>query len=84
MALIVQKYGGSSVANPDRIKNVARRVIKAKKAGDKSQISKEERPIMLCKIMPICPSCKKPCRVQVHFQEDAEKARMCGQCKQTF
>ncbi len=26
MSLIVQKFGGSSVANPDRIKNVARRV----------------------------------------------------------
>jgi aspartate kinase len=28
MALIVQKYGGTSVANPDRIKNVAARVAK--------------------------------------------------------
>jgi len=26
MALIVQKYGGSSVADADKIKNVARRV----------------------------------------------------------
>lgn len=34
MAIIVQKYGGSSVANADRIKNVARRVIKSKKAGN--------------------------------------------------
>jgi aspartate kinase len=33
MAVIVQKYGGSSVANPERIKAVARRVIEAKKAG---------------------------------------------------
>lgn len=34
MSLIVQKYGGSSVANAERIKNVARRVIKTKKAGN--------------------------------------------------
>lgn len=34
MALIVQKYGGSSVANAERIKNVAKRVIKTKKAGN--------------------------------------------------
>jgi len=33
MSLIVQKYGGSSVANAERIRNVARRVIKTKKAG---------------------------------------------------
>lgn len=31
--LIVQKYGGSSVANPDRIKNVAKRVVRYKKEG---------------------------------------------------
>ncbi|HXV18905.1 MAG TPA: aspartate kinase, partial [Candidatus Omnitrophota bacterium] len=33
MSLIVQKYGGSSVANPDRIKNVARRVARYKRSG---------------------------------------------------
>ena len=31
MSLIVQKYGGSSVANPDRIKKVAERVARYKK-----------------------------------------------------
>ncbi|WP_410497410.1 aspartate kinase [Chitinibacter sp. S2-10] len=30
MALIVQKYGGTSVGSPDRIKNVARRIAKFK------------------------------------------------------
>ncbi len=33
MALIVQKYGGTSVGSPDRIKNVARRVAKFKERG---------------------------------------------------
>ncbi|MEE8472577.1 MAG: aspartate kinase [Dehalococcoidia bacterium] len=33
MALIVQKYGGSSVADAQKIKNVARRVAKTKDAG---------------------------------------------------
>ncbi len=32
-SLIVQKYGGTSVANPERIKNVAKRVVKYKKKG---------------------------------------------------
>jgi aspartate kinase len=35
MALIVQKYGGTSVANPERIKNVAARVAKYHANGDK-------------------------------------------------
>ncbi len=34
MALIVQKYGGSSVADAERIKNVARRVARRKDEGD--------------------------------------------------
>lgn len=34
MALIVQKYGGSSVANPERIQHVAARVVAQKKRGD--------------------------------------------------
>lgn len=34
MALIVQKYGGTSVGNPDRIKNVAARVAKYHAKGD--------------------------------------------------
>ena len=33
MGLIVQKYGGTSVANVDRIQNVARRVVKTAHAG---------------------------------------------------
>ena len=35
MALIVQKYGGTSVGNTDRIKNVAARVAKYHAKGDK-------------------------------------------------
>ncbi|MCR6492440.1 aspartate kinase [Cellulomonas sp. P24] len=34
MALIVQKYGGSSVANAESIKRVAKRITEAKRAGD--------------------------------------------------
>lgn len=34
MALIVQKYGGTSVGNPERILNVARRAIATQEAGN--------------------------------------------------
>ena len=34
MALVVQKYGGTSVGTADRIKNVARRVAEYRKKGD--------------------------------------------------
>jgi aspartate kinase len=35
VAIIVQKYGGSSLADPDRIANVANRVVKGWRDGDK-------------------------------------------------
>ena len=34
MPVIVQKYGGTSVANPERIMNVARRVVETRRAGN--------------------------------------------------
>ncbi len=34
MPLIVQKYGGTSVGNPERILNVARRVLETQRAGN--------------------------------------------------
>ncbi len=34
MGLVVQKYGGTSVANSDRLKAVAKRVVDTKKAGN--------------------------------------------------
>ena len=34
MALLVQKYGGTSVGNPERIQNVARRVLETQRAGN--------------------------------------------------
>ena len=34
MSLIVQKYGGSSVADAESIKRVAKRIVEARKAGN--------------------------------------------------
>ncbi len=34
MAIVVQKYGGSSVGNPDKIKAIARRIVATREAGD--------------------------------------------------
>ncbi|MFQ5574833.1 MAG: aspartate kinase, partial [Terriglobia bacterium] len=33
MGIVVQKYGGTSVANTQMIKNVARRIVNTKEAG---------------------------------------------------
>ncbi len=68
------------------IKDIAiiTRHLKAKKAGEKSRISREESPVPMCKVMPICSTCKKPCRVQIKFLEQGDKARTCARCKEAF
>ena len=35
MQIIVQKYGGSSIAEPELIKNIARRVVETKQKGNR-------------------------------------------------
>ncbi len=61
MALIVQKYGGTSVGTPERIKNVARRVAKFRAQGHQvvvvvSAMSGEtNRLIALCKEVQSSP-----------------------------
>ncbi len=68
------------------VKDVAivTRHVKAKKSGEKNRIVKEESFIPLCKVMPICPSCKKSCRVNTKLLQDGKKARVCHRCKEAF
>jgi large subunit ribosomal protein L24 len=68
------------------IKDVAvvTRHVKARKTGEKSSIIREESPVALAKIMPICPACKKACRVQVRFLEGSKKTRNCHRCQESF
>ena len=63
---------------------IVTRHVKARRSGEKSRIAKEESYIPLCKVMPICPSCKKACRVQIRFLEDGKKVRACHRCKEAF
>jgi large subunit ribosomal protein L24 len=58
--------------------------VKAKKRGEKSKITKEESYLPLFKVMPVCPSCKKSCRVQVRMLDDSKKVRACHRCKEAF
>lgn len=60
------------------------RHVKAKKQGEKSRIVTEESYIPFCKVMPVCPSCKKTCRIKVRMLEGNKKARSCHRCKEAF
>lgn len=67
------------------VKDVAVATIhrKARSQNEKSGIVKEEAYISASKVMPVCSSCKKPCRVQVKVT-DKNKARICHHCKEAF
>ncbi len=60
------------------------RHTKPTRAGQKGGIVREERPIPLAKVMPICSACKNPCRVQVRFLDTGDKVRICNRCKEAF
>jgi len=84
------KQGTIITVNPKKGKVLVKGVgvvtkhVKAKKQGEKSRIVKEEGPMNLSKIMPVCPSCKKPCRVSTKVLDDGKKVRSCSRCKESF
>lgn len=56
---------------------------KARKQGEVSGIKKTESFINLSNIMPVCPSCKKPCRINTKDVNN-KKVRICNRCKEVF
>lgn len=60
------------------------RHVKARRQGEIAGIKKQEKYIDLSLVMPICKSCKKPCRVNVKTLESGDRARTCNRCQEIF
>ena len=60
------------------------RHVKASGNVKKGGIIREERPVFLDKVMPICSACKKPCRVRAKVLDSGVKVRVCVRCKEAF
>lgn len=79
------KEGKVMSANPKSGKvivegvNMASRHQKPRKQGEEGGIIKRETPIYACKVMHICPKCKKPTRPAYNVTEGG-KARVCKKC----
>ncbi len=58
--------------------------VKAKRQGDVAGIKKYESFIDSSNVMPICRSCKKPCRVKIAVLEDGNKSRTCVRCTENL
>lgn len=61
---------------------VVKRHTKARKRGEVAGIKSIESFFPLCKVMLICGSCKKACRVQAKKLDDGTHVRICHRCKE--
>lgn len=69
-----------------KVKDVAiiTRHLKAQRSGEPSGIKKSEAFIDITKVMPVCGSCKKACRIQAKMLDSGKRARACGRCSTVF
>lgn len=56
---------------------------KARRKGEISMIKEQEAPIEISNVMPVCPACHRPCRVNVAVGAE-NKMRACNRCKSNF
>lgn len=63
---------------------IVTRHAKARKQGEASAIRKEESFINASRAMPVCTSCKKPCRTGSKQLENGKRTRICIRCKEIF
>lgn len=63
---------------------IVTRHLKARKQGDVGGIKKEESFFNTSKVMPVCSSCKKPCRTGSKELDQGKKVRTCKRCNEIF
>lgn len=72
--------------NKVMVKGIAlvKKHVKARKQGDIAGIKEQESYIALSKVMPLCTSCHKGCRINAKSLESGKMVRMCNRCEKTF
>ncbi len=60
--------------------NLVKRHRRPRRSGEKGQRVEVPTAVPVCRVMLVCPSCGKPCRVKYQFSGDA-KFRVCSRCK---
>lgn len=57
---------------------------KARKQGEASAIKKIESYLLMCRVMPVCSTCKQPCRVSFKILDSGKRERACNRCQKTL
>ncbi len=60
--------------------NVVTRHTKPRKQGETGGLVKKEAPLYACKVMRVCPKCKKPTRPASKLTSDGKRVRVCKKC----
>ncbi len=60
--------------------NVVVRHTKPRKQGEAGGLVKKEAPFYACKVMRVCPKCKKPTRPASKLTSDGKRVRVCKKC----
>lgn len=61
---------------------IVTRHVKARRSGEISGIKKNESFVAMSNVMPVCPTCDKPCRVNVKISEGSgNRVRVCNHCQ---
>ena len=63
--------------------NIAKKAMRPTQANPQGGIITMPAPINISNVMLVCPSCKKPTRVNV-VRTDGKKLRKCKKCEKTF
>ncbi|MDK2801964.1 MAG: 50S ribosomal protein L24 [Oscillospiraceae bacterium] len=66
--------------------NFVTKHVKPKKMGEQGGIVKAEAALYACKVMLVCPKCKKATRLGHKIDKNGSKTRMCKHkgCEETF
>ena len=65
-------------------RNIVKKHVKPRKAGDPSGIIEAESAIYASKVQVVCPKCNKPTRIGYKVYADGKKDRICKKCKETI
>lgn len=60
------------------------RHTKPRRQNEQGSIKHRESYIPTNKVMPVCGSCHKPCRVNSKTLDEGKRVRLCNMCKEIF
>lgn len=80
---VLQVFSGQNKASVEGI-NLMTKHLKQKRQGEKGQKIQFPAPVLMDKLMLVCPRCGKPTRVAIKISENKKRVRACKKCKESI